>query len=135
MPLITLTVITADDLTEGPMTNFLPALPNRHHKPLENLITENRYISVFENKYGNQVVISVDRQDRRGTVMHSDADWQPYPVSSSAPLPAMNLEEAEIIWLASCWIAILGLTGRKAIDLLSTMLVSTPESRLAAASA
>ena len=67
--------------------------------------TPNRYHAYFENAQGEQLIFIYDRESDTGTLYHGDLGWeQPRPVEDGK-CPSVLLDEADMLWLRSCWMA------------------------------
>lgn len=85
-------------------------IPNHHSRyPLPDIKTdESRYVSVFENRHGEQLLLSVDRSTKIGQFAGGDLEWRVEEVSEDRLMPKYRFDQAEMAWYAACWMAILG---------------------------
>lgn len=74
--------------------------------PEKTIETGQRYISAFEGSCGDGWVLSVDRETHEGTLISNDID-EPCEVDKNKPFGSLILDQAESLWLKSCWAAIL----------------------------
>ena len=93
---------------------------NRHVAPCVEVDPGDRFISAFEGRNGDQVLVTIDRATGAGEVLHGDVDWIPHPVSRDHPYPPIVLSLPERLWLAACWCSALRMTDREAAAFLAT---------------
>ncbi|GAA2339571.1 hypothetical protein [Streptomyces cuspidosporus] len=76
-------------------------------------ISEKDYVGYFLNEYGEELVFAQRPGEKTGTLWHSDADWEPYPVGDHSikigvPMDGVITVEDLIInrpeatWLSAC---------------------------------
>ncbi len=75
------------------------------YKPFEAF--PGRYVGYFENQYGEQWLFIYDRELKGGIITGSDIDWGLVPLGNGKKPENLKiiLNEAELYWLMSCWIA------------------------------
>src|SRR3546814_12827302 len=64
-------------------------IPNHHSQyPLPDLETgEGRYVSVFENRHGEQMILVVDRSTKIGQFAAGDMEWKIDAISADQIMP------------------------------------------------
>jgi hypothetical protein len=61
-----------------------------------------KYVSYFENRYGEQWVFVYDRQTKKGELRGGDVKWDTVlPVHEGQD--QMTLNDDEATWLRTCW--------------------------------
>jgi hypothetical protein len=72
-----------------------------------------KFVSYFENRFGEQWVLVGDRASGKAVVYAGDCHWQkPMEVSVDHPYPRAALQEPEKMWLVACLAAM----GNKRFD-------------------
>ena len=72
-----------------------------------------KFVSYFENGFGEQWVLVGDRASGRALIYAGDCRWgKPMAVSVDHPYPGATLQEAEKAWLVACLAAM----GSKRVD-------------------
>src|SRR3546814_13666716 len=83
-------------------------IPNHHSQyPLPDLETgEGRYVSVFENRHGEQMILVVDRSTKIGQFAAGDMEWQIDAISADQIIPNYRFDQSQFAWYeivrASC---------------------------------
>lgn len=73
-------------------------------------IEQDDYLSYFENAYGEQLIFVYRKGSNKGTLYHSDYDWEAVEIIDGNT-PEMVTDQHELMWLNACWWAA---TGEKA---------------------
>src|SRR3546814_3611135 len=67
---------------------------------------EGRYVSVFENLHGEQMILVVDRSTKSGQFAAGDMEWQIDAISADQIIPNYRFDQSELAWYeivrASC---------------------------------
>ena len=72
-----------------------------------------KFVSYFENRYGEQWVLVGDRASGKAVIYAGDCHWEkPMEVSVDHPYPRAALQETEKMWLVACLAAM----GNKRFD-------------------
>src|SRR3546814_13876100 len=73
-------------------------IPNHHSQyPLPDLETgEGRYVSVFENRHGEQMILVVDRSTKIGQFAAGDMEWQIDAISADQIMPNYRFDQSEL---------------------------------------
>src|SRR3546814_4292235 len=88
----------------------LPILIPNHltQHPLPSLKTdEGRFVSVFENSRGQQLILIVDKTTKTGQFSAGEAGWRIENISSDKIMPNYFFDQSELAWYTDCWMAIL----------------------------
>src|SRR3546814_454330 len=76
--------------------------------PLPSLKTdEGRFVSVFENSRGQQLILIVDKTTKTGQFSAGEAGWRIENISSDKIMPNYFFDQSELAWYTACWMAIL----------------------------
>lgn len=66
-----------------------------------------KFVSYFENRFGEQWVLVGDQASGKAVVYAGDCHWErPIEVSVDQPYPAATLQEGEKMWLIACLAAL-----------------------------
>jgi hypothetical protein len=83
-------------------------IPNHHTYPLPSLKTdEGRFVSVFENRHGQQLILIVDKTAKTGQFAAGLSEWRIENISSNNIMPNYFFDESELAWYTACWMSIL----------------------------
>ena len=66
------------------------------------------YVGYFENQFGEQWTLQIDRQAKTGTLRGGDIGWDREVVIENDRLDDLFLSADEFVWLAACWQAATG---------------------------
>ena len=90
--------------------NTLLTISNHHVREcglppeINHTVEDGRFVSYFENVFGEQFLLVVDRQARRGRLYAGDCGWEsPFEIEDGqfvSPLPILS--EGEFRWLSAC---------------------------------
>lgn len=91
---------------------FMLQIPNHHCEecgtpPVIDCMNESRnYVGYFENFYGEQFILTLDRATKKATLQGGDLGWdKKYDVKvvdSRASVPELILETEVRLWLTAC---------------------------------
>src|SRR3546814_5402675 len=75
-------------------------IPNHHSQyPLPDLETgEGRYVSVFENRHGEQMILVVDRSTKIGQFAAGAMEWQIDAISADQIMPNYRFDPSDLAW-------------------------------------
>jgi len=82
-------------------------IPTNHSALPEALdISELRFISIFQNQHGEQLIFTADWTSGAGQIAHADDGWRIHEVSRDSMYPPLILTEGEETWLLACWTSV-----------------------------
>ena len=83
--------------------------------PVTKDLSSDQYVGYFENQFGEQWTVQIDRQTKTGVLRGGDIGWERAVEIKDDTFEDLILSPEESLWLAACWKAATGgeLPGRE----------------------